>query len=164
LLKTSAERRTFHSVKSLRWLWSISSNDMVKEKKWTYFCRSKGGIRSLHNTPAQDALHLRKVLKSMERIELYVTEWEWNKLGRSTLVEDAVIRNIEIIGEAAKRVSKLTKSLCPEIPWGWLEAYFGIPVMSPIVDVTSVCRAVLKLRELKPCMVSLLDEISDQEP
>jgi uncharacterized protein with HEPN domain len=116
----------------------------------------------LQNVPAQDALHLRQVLKSMDRIELYVTEW--NKLGRTTLVEDAVIRNIEIIGEAAKRVSKLTKSLCPEIPWRCLEAYFGISVMSPKVDVAFVCRVVLKLRELKPCMVSLLDEISDHEP
>jgi len=31
--------------------------------------------------------------------------------------QDAVIRNFEIIGEAAKRISDDTRHLAPELPW-----------------------------------------------
>ena len=36
---------------------------------------------------------------------------------RSDLVQDAVIRNLEIIGEATKRVSQAIKEQHQEIPW-----------------------------------------------
>ena len=51
-----------------------------------------------------------------DRIELYT------QLGRDAFLadpktQDAVIRNFEIIGEAAKRVSAATQILEPGIPW-----------------------------------------------
>lgn len=36
---------------------------------------------------------------------------------RDTQRQDAVIRRIEIIGEAARRVSAQTRNLHPEVPW-----------------------------------------------
>ncbi|MGH7594175.1 MAG: HepT-like ribonuclease domain-containing protein [Gemmatimonadales bacterium] len=31
--------------------------------------------------------------------------------------QDAVVRNLEIVGEAAKRVSEKTRNLAPDVPW-----------------------------------------------
>ena len=50
------------------------------------------------------------------------------------MIQDAVIRNIEIIGEASKQLSATTKSLAPEEPWRQIGAmrdklihhYFGV--------------------------------------
>ncbi len=36
---------------------------------------------------------------------------------RNEMAQDAVIRNIEIIGEATKRISNDLKNSFPEIPW-----------------------------------------------
>jgi uncharacterized protein with HEPN domain len=52
------------------------------------------------------------------------------------LIQDAVIRNIEIIGEATKKISKDLKSQYREIPWKEMSGmrdklihdYFGVDV------------------------------------
>ncbi|CAA9462661.1 MAG: hypothetical protein AVDCRST_MAG25-1090 [uncultured Rubrobacteraceae bacterium] len=36
---------------------------------------------------------------------------------QSTMVQDATIRNLEIVGEATKNVSTVLRASSPEIPW-----------------------------------------------
>lgn len=47
---------------------------------------------------------------------------EYTKEGRasffaSKMVQDAVLRNLEVIGEAVKALSDETKNLAPDVPW-----------------------------------------------
>ena len=35
----------------------------------------------------------------------------------SALIQDAVIRNLEVIGEATKHLTRETKNAAPHIPW-----------------------------------------------
>ena len=57
---------------------------------------------------------------------------------RSTLTQDAVIRNFEIIGEAVKNVPKRVRQKYPQVEWGeaagfrdvLIHNYFGIDVES----------------------------------
>jgi uncharacterized protein with HEPN domain len=63
-----------------------------------------------------DAVYLRHILDAILRIESYIV------VGRDTFMstphwQDAVIRQLEIIGEAAKRVSEGLRSRYPEVPW-----------------------------------------------
>ncbi len=56
------------------------------------------------------------MLECAERI-LSDTEAGRNSFLRHLKTQDVVIRNFEIIGEAAKRVSQRVRDLAPEIPW-----------------------------------------------
>ena len=63
-----------------------------------------------------DQLYLRHILEAIERIESYIV------VGRDVFItsthwQDAVIRQLEIIGEATKRLSQDLRSQHHEIPW-----------------------------------------------
>lgn len=63
-----------------------------------------------------DQLYLTNILECIERIENY-TQAGQAAFQDSTLLQDAVIRNLEIIGEATKRLSPELCQASPNIPW-----------------------------------------------
>lgn len=80
-----------------------------------------------------DKVYLIHIVECIEWIEGYT------KLGKedffnTKLIQDGVIRNLEIIGEAAKNVSKKTRGSYTEIPWRKMSGlrdilihdYFGV--------------------------------------
>jgi uncharacterized protein with HEPN domain len=63
-----------------------------------------------------DQLYLRHILEAIERIQSYTAAGR--DLFRSDLkTQDAVVRNIQIIGEASKKVSLETRAAQPDVPW-----------------------------------------------
>jgi len=63
-----------------------------------------------------DQVYLWHILDAIEKIESYVS------IGRDVFMstshwQDAVVRQLEIIGEATKRLSKDLRSRHPEVPW-----------------------------------------------
>ncbi len=56
------------------------------------------------------------MLESIERIELYTNQGVTAFL-ESTLIQDGVVRNLEILGEATKRLSNELREENSEIPW-----------------------------------------------
>lgn len=63
-----------------------------------------------------ERLYLTDIKDAIDRVLSYTAG------GRETfladlMMQDAVIRNIEIMGEAAKGVSQITRGTHPEIPW-----------------------------------------------
>lgn len=64
-----------------------------------------------------DKIYLVHILDSIEAILTFTQGMTSDEFGSNRLVKDAVIRNFEIIGEAAKRVSESTKTNHPSIPW-----------------------------------------------
>lgn len=63
-----------------------------------------------------DLLYLSNIRDCIQRIESYTIEGK-DKFLETPLVQDAVIRNFEIIGEATKRLSLELKNTYPNIPW-----------------------------------------------
>ena len=64
----------------------------------------------------KDTLYLESMRECLERIDDY-TEGGEEVFMTSKLVQDGVIRNLEVIGEATKNLSDDLRSANPEIPW-----------------------------------------------
>ncbi len=61
-------------------------------------------------------VNLVHILECIEKIERFTVGGRERFLA-DDLVQDAVLRNFEIIGEAAKRIDAAYRSTHPEIPW-----------------------------------------------
>ena len=64
--------------------------------------------------------YLRHILQAIERIERYTDGMEESAFLNSELVQDAVIRNIEIVGEASNNIQRVDPQFAAqhdEIPW-----------------------------------------------
>jgi uncharacterized protein with HEPN domain len=61
-------------------------------------------------------VYLAHILECADRIERYLGQ-DRDAFLRNTMVQDAVIRNFEVIGEAAKRIPEQFRVVHAEIPW-----------------------------------------------
>lgn len=64
--------------------------------------------------------YLGHILEAVERINTYTDDMDEVGFLQNQMVQDAVIRNIEIIGEAARNIEKHHSefaSLHPDVPW-----------------------------------------------
>lgn len=63
--------------------------------------------------------YLEDMLHSIEKIDLYMRDIQSSKevFNKSTQVQDAVVRRLEIIGEATKRLHEDFKEEYDQIPW-----------------------------------------------
>jgi len=69
-----------------------------------------------------DRLYLSNILECIERIESYTQDGKEAFL-QTKIIQDAVIRNFEIIGEATKRLSPEIKEVYPNVPWAQLAGF-----------------------------------------
>jgi uncharacterized protein with HEPN domain len=56
------------------------------------------------------------ILEAIEKIERYTAQGSDAFFGQD-MAQDAVLRNLEIIGEAAKRIPETIRERYPDIPW-----------------------------------------------
>ena len=63
-----------------------------------------------------DKLYLINIAECIRRIEAYTADGR-RVFMQSPLIQDAVIRNFEVIGEAAKRVPDKIRAKYPSVPW-----------------------------------------------
>lgn len=64
-----------------------------------------------------DAVHLRYMLDAIEQLERYTRGMSESEFFSRPMVQDAVARQIEIVGEAAGNVSIEFQGLHPKLPW-----------------------------------------------
>jgi uncharacterized protein with HEPN domain len=65
----------------------------------------------------RDDAHLYDILESARTALEYMKGKTWEEFKQDSLLQDAVVRRLEIIGEASGRVSSETQSRHPQLPW-----------------------------------------------
>jgi uncharacterized protein with HEPN domain len=63
-----------------------------------------------------EALYLVDLLQRARRIETFVAAGR-EAFDQTLMMQDAVLRNLEVMGEAAKHVSPSTRARYPEVSW-----------------------------------------------
>ena len=64
-----------------------------------------------------EKLFFNDVIDSVDLVEGYIRGKTFEDFASSSLLQDGVLRRIEIIGEAVKNFSDETKEKHPDIPW-----------------------------------------------
>jgi uncharacterized protein with HEPN domain len=67
--------------------------------------------------PRDEAVYLRDMLRAAEKVLRYTRGLSFEGFLDNEMAVDAVLRNLEIIGEAAKKVSEGTRETLPAIEW-----------------------------------------------
>lgn len=71
-------------------------------------------------------LYLEDILQACEKIQRYTDRMFLDEFQSDDRTYDAVIRNLEIIGEAAKNIPPETRALYPDIEWRAIAAFRNI--------------------------------------
>jgi uncharacterized protein with HEPN domain len=107
------------------------------------------------------------MLECIERVKTYTSDGESVFL-QSQLVQDAVIRNLQVMAESSQRLSESTKLIAPDVPWRSISGFRNIMVhdylgldLEVIWSVVSqelpnLEMALSKIKELKDCYVSCM--------
>jgi uncharacterized protein with HEPN domain len=107
---------------------------------------------------SRDEVYLRHVLDAIRSIEGYI-EGGRDDFFASSMQQDAVVRQLEVIGEAVKQLSAEVRDQQPEIPWReiagmrdvLIHAYFSVD-LEQVWEVTQ-----RDLRDLKRVVEEILN-------
>ena len=103
-----------------------------------------------------DAVYVEHMLTCIDRVLDYIGN-DKEAFYQSTLVQDAVIRNLQIMAESSQRMSVDLKSQFPTIPWREIAGFRNILVHDYLgIDCDAIWSVVEQdLPELKKVLLSI---------
>ncbi len=107
-------------------------------------------------------IYLDDVLEAIEKIQDYIEKISYEQFSKNGMISDAVIRNLEVIGEAVKSLPTEIKNKHPNIEWRKISGlrdiliheYFGIN-LKIVWDIV-----INKIPELKKSIIKIKKEKS----
>jgi uncharacterized protein with HEPN domain len=108
---------------------------------------------------SRDDTYLVDILQSSKIAMDYVSGKSWDDFYEDMQCQDAVIRRVEIIGEAARRVSQETRDKYPQLPWREMTSMRNLVIHEyDVVDIKLVWDT------LQNRIPSLIEEITKIVP
>lgn len=112
--------------------------------------------------PSRDwKFRIQDIIDSITKIEKYLDGLDIKKFKKNPMVIDAVVRNLEIIGESSNHLPKSVKDNFPTIPWNQMKGlrniliheYFGIDTetvwYTATKHLTSLKKELSKIQDYK---------------
>ena len=91
------------------------------------------------------SLYVADMIEACERVVAYSEGFDAAALRSDVRTVDAIVRNLEVLGEAAKRVSPEHKARAPKIPWREIAGMRDVLIHDDFgVDLDIVCDAALE--------------------
>lgn len=112
----------------------------------------------------RDKLYLKHVLNAIEKINEYVSVGHGDFMSHSHW-QDAVIRQLEIIGEATKKISMNIRETYPEVPWRRIAGLRDVLIHDYMgVDINAVWQITQKyIPELHKQISIIITELEKSE-
>ena len=106
-----------------------------------------------------DQLYLIHIMECLQRVEDYTRDYNLDRFIDSHLIQDAVIRNLQVMAESTQRLSEALKEAHPEVDWYKIAGFRNILVHDYLgVDLDIVWQVIVKdLPGLKQAISSLLE-------
>jgi len=110
-------------------------------------------------------LFLADMREAIEKIGRYTAGLSFDQFEASDMVLDAVVRNLEIIGEAARQIPLPLRNRYPQVEWSRVVGFRNIVIHAYFaVDVEIVWTiATQRLSELQPVLQEMLDDLGQQQ-
>jgi uncharacterized protein with HEPN domain len=108
-------------------------------------------------------MSLNDILESINRIDNYTRGVDYDSFSRNQMLIDAVIRNLEVIGEASGNVPEEVRERHNEIPWRKMIGLRNILIHEYFGVDESIVWEVIKtnLPETKPYILKAIQEEGD---
>lgn len=106
-------------------------------------------------------LFLNDILDAIDKIERYTAGLSFKAFAQNDLVVDAVVRNLEVIGEAAKNISPEMRAKYSAVDWKKVAGFRDVAIHAYFdVDLTIVWTiATERLADLKALIAQVLKDL-----
>lgn len=111
-------------------------------------------------------LFVQEMIEAIQRTSGYLCGFEYADFEIQRLVQDAVLRNLEVIGEAARNIPDELRERFRGIPWKRIVGFRNVAIHAYFdVDLAEVWRiATEDMPELKGQLQNMLDELGGLPP